>query len=64
MIDGHSVWLSVWLAVRHLFSWYIFRLVAMMQALRKMAEDNDNRVVCPRSKEIFSMDEVEKVFVM
>ena len=29
-----------------------------------MAAENDGRVVCPRTKEIFSLDDAEKVFVM
>ena len=38
--------------------------LACLQALTKMAADNDNRVVCPRTKEIYTLDEAEKVFVM
>lgn len=29
-----------------------------------MADGNDGRIVCPRTKEIFHIDETEKVFVM
>ncbi|RUS88059.1 hypothetical protein EGW08_004225 [Elysia chlorotica] len=35
-----------------------------MQALENMAEDNEGRVVCPRTREIFHVDDLEKVFVM
>lgn len=33
-------------------------------ALSKMAAENDGRIVCPRTKEIFSYTSVEKVYVM
>ncbi|PVD31056.1 hypothetical protein C0Q70_10333 [Pomacea canaliculata] len=33
-------------------------------ALLRMAADNDGRVVCPRTREIYTLDEAEKVFVM
>jgi len=29
-----------------------------------MAAENDSRVVCPQTKEIFKFEEAEKVFVM
>ncbi|XP_035826567.1 E3 ubiquitin-protein transferase MAEA isoform X2 [Aplysia californica] len=35
-----------------------------MKALENMAGDNDGRVVCPRTQEIFHVDDLEKVFVM
>ncbi|CAM6000956.1 unnamed protein product [Sphagnum balticum] len=34
------------------------------QALRKMAQDNDGKVICPRTREIFDIKEAEKVYVM
>ncbi|XP_050399540.1 E3 ubiquitin-protein transferase MAEA [Patella vulgata] len=33
-------------------------------ALATMATENDGRVVCPKTKEIFSLDDAQKVFVM
>ncbi|XP_013383305.1 macrophage erythroblast attacher [Lingula anatina] len=33
-------------------------------SLVEMANNNDGRVVCPRTKEIYKLDECEKVFVM
>jgi macrophage erythroblast attacher len=33
-------------------------------ALAKMAQENDGQIVCPRTKEIYPIAEVEKVFVM
>ncbi|XP_052098641.1 E3 ubiquitin-protein transferase MAEA-like [Mytilus californianus] len=33
-------------------------------SLNEMADGNDGRIVCPRTKEIFHIDETEKVFVM
>ncbi|KAK7508633.1 hypothetical protein BaRGS_00000199 [Batillaria attramentaria] len=33
-------------------------------ALSKMANDNDGRIVCPRTREIYTLDEAEKVYVM
>ena len=35
-----------------------------LQSLSDLARLNDGRVVCPRTKEIFHLDEAEKVFVM
>ncbi|KAK7109494.1 E3 ubiquitin-protein transferase MAEA-like isoform X2 [Littorina saxatilis] len=35
-----------------------------LSALTKIASDNDNQVVCPRTRQVFSLDEAEKVFVM
>ena len=34
------------------------------QALKAMANDNNGRITCPRTKEIFDIKEAEKVFVM
>ena len=31
--------------------------------LAKMAQENDGQIVCPRTKEIYPIAEVEKVFV-
>ena len=33
-------------------------------ALIKMATENDGQIVCPRTKEIFSFTDAEKVYVM
>ena len=33
-------------------------------ALIKMATENDGQIVCPRTKEIFSYSDAEKVYVM
>ncbi|XP_064630741.1 E3 ubiquitin-protein transferase MAEA-like [Lineus longissimus] len=33
-------------------------------ALSIMAAENDGKVVCPRTKEVYTLDEVDKVFVM
>ncbi|XP_065352023.1 E3 ubiquitin-protein transferase MAEA [Cloeon dipterum] len=33
-------------------------------ALRQLAQENNGQIVCPRTKEIFSMKQAEKVFVM
>ena len=35
-----------------------------VQALVTMAAENDGRVVCPRTKEIFKMTDIKKVYVM
>ncbi|GFN82402.1 macrophage erythroblast attacher-like [Plakobranchus ocellatus] len=35
-----------------------------LRALENMADDNEGRVVCPRTREIFHVDDLEKVFVM
>lgn len=35
-----------------------------LQSLSDIARLNDGRVVCPRTKEIFHLDDAEKVFVM
>lgn len=37
---------------------------AFLQSLSDLARLNDGRVICPRTKEIFHIDEAEKVFVM
>jgi len=34
------------------------------QALNKMAKENDGQIVCPRTKEIYSIKDADKVFVM
>lgn len=34
------------------------------EALRKMSNENDGQIVCPRTKEIYSFSEAEKIFVM
>lgn len=34
------------------------------KALQQMAQDNNGKVTCPRTKEVFNFKEVEKVFVM
>ena len=34
------------------------------ESLRRMAQQNDGQVVCPRTKEIYTLSAVEKVFVM
>ena len=34
------------------------------QALIKMASENDGQIICPRTKEIFSFSDCEKVYVM
>ncbi len=34
------------------------------QALIKMSLENDGQIVCPRTKEIFSFTDAEKVYVM
>ncbi|ELU07028.1 hypothetical protein CAPTEDRAFT_123183 [Capitella teleta] len=33
-------------------------------SLHEMAEEHEGRIVCPRTKQIFTLDEVEKVYVM
>lgn len=33
-------------------------------ALMKMAEENEGQIVCPRTKEIYSIKSAAKVFVM
>lgn len=50
-------------------SWLIGYLVLHLQflpfqALASMAAENEGRVVCPRTKTIFNLEETEKVFVM
>ncbi|XP_059171644.1 E3 ubiquitin-protein transferase MAEA-like [Physella acuta] len=35
-----------------------------LKALENMAADNDGRVVCPRTREIYHVENLEKVFVM
>jgi macrophage erythroblast attacher len=34
------------------------------EALTKMARENDGQIVCPRTKEIFSFSDAEKIYVM
>lgn len=34
------------------------------QALRGMASENDGHVTCPKTKEIFRVDQADKVYVM
>jgi len=34
------------------------------QALTAMADANDGKVICPRTKDVFDFTEAEKVFVM
>lgn len=34
------------------------------KALTKMAVENDGKIICPRTKRVYSLSEVEKVFVM
>ena len=38
--------------------------VFLLQALKEMAAKNEGIVVCPRTKESFSFNEVKKVYVM
>ena len=33
-------------------------------ALTKMAVENDGQIVCPRTKDIYSITEAEKIYVM
>ena len=46
-----------------IFGWLCI-FVLCQQALENMAMDNDGRVVCPRTQEIYHVDELEKVYVM
>ena len=39
-------------------------MFAVLQALQKMAEENEGRITCLRTHEEFSIDEARKVFVM
>ena len=34
------------------------------EALLKMSMENDGQIVCPRTKEIYNIAEIEKVYVM
>lgn len=36
----------------------------LSQALTQMAIANDGKVMCPRTKEVFSLAEAERVYVM
>lgn len=36
----------------------------VLQALEKMAQDNNGTVICPKTKEVFPYKKIEKVYVM
>jgi len=38
--------------------------ITFLQALEKMAEENNDTVICPKTKEAFSYKKIEKVYVM
>ena len=39
-------------------------ILCVLQALTAMADANDGKVICPRTKDVFDFTEAEKVFVM
>lgn len=36
----------------------------LLQALEKMAQENNGTVICPKTKEVFPYKKIEKVYVM
>jgi hypothetical protein len=57
LLEFYSDWGTLQLAAHSIFP-------CLFQALQRMAAENDNRVICPRTKEMYSLDDAEKVFVM
>lgn len=47
-----------------LFCSIVFTSVLFFQALRGMASENNGHVTCPKTKEIFRVDQADKVYVM
>lgn len=43
---------------------YDFMVFYDSQALHGMANENDGRVVCPKTQESYHVDQAEKVYVM
>ncbi len=50
-------------SITHVYVTHVLLLISF-QSLAIMAAENDGQVVCPRTKEIFNLDDAEKVFVM
>lgn len=42
----------------------ILPVCGVLQALQKMAEENEGRITCQRTHEVFSIEDARKVFVM
>ena len=55
--------LSTSLSTRTLLGYHV-DLGFHFQALRGMASENDGHVTCPKTKEIFRVDQADKVYVM